>query len=138
VLVGYGLAGHRLGQALKAAGVETLALELNAETVRNAQAAGEPVYLADATSAEALGHAHLAGARALVVAMNDPEGLRRVLAAARDAAPGVPVVVRTRFLSDVPALEALGAATVVVEEAEAAHALEAAVLAALARPAPSH
>ena len=42
-----------------------VALELNAETVRDAREAGEPVYYADATSVEALQHARVQHAREL-------------------------------------------------------------------------
>ena len=48
-------------------------LELNADNVRRGKALGLPVYYGDATSEEALGHAHLASARLLVLLMNDPQ-----------------------------------------------------------------
>jgi monovalent cation:H+ antiporter-2, CPA2 family len=118
VIVGYGMAGRLVAHALKSCGIECVALELNAETVRAARAAGEPVYYADATSAEALGHAHLERALALVVLINDPQGAVRVIDTARRVAPHVHVLMRTRFVGEREALLRVGATDVVAEEAE--------------------
>ena len=58
-----------------------------------------PVYYGDATSAEALGHAHLERARALVLLMNDPQARPARGRHARSAwRPHVPVLMRTRYL----------------------------------------
>lgn len=119
VLVGYGVAGRVVARALADAGVPFLVLELNAETVRAASEAGEPVYYADAAHPEALRHARLAEARALVLLINDPDAVHRIVAAANECAPRVPVLLRTRYLADRPDLSALGATEVVVDEVEA-------------------
>jgi CPA2 family monovalent cation:H+ antiporter-2 len=95
-------------------------LELNAETVRKAKQAGEPVYYADATSVEALGHAHVERARAVVVLINDPRGAERIVDAVRRAAPGVPLLLRARYVSEKEPLIASGARDVIVDEVEAA------------------
>lgn len=118
VLVGYGLSGQLLGRALLACGVKYIALELNADTVRSARAEGGTVYYGDATSPEALEHAHLAQARALILVMNDPSAVQRVVSLARRVAPQVPVLLRTRYLREKPALLELGAQDVVAEEVE--------------------
>lgn len=119
VVVGYGVAGRVLAQALQSARIPFIVLELNAETVRRASAAGEPVFYADASSPEALRHAQLKRARALVILINDPDAVRRIVAAAKDCAAEVPIFVRTRYLADRPELLSLGATEVVVEEVEA-------------------
>lgn len=119
VLVGYGVAGRVVARALADAGVPFLVLELNAETVRAASEAGEPVYYADAAHPEALRHARLPEARALVLLINDPDAVNRIVAAANECAPHVPVLVRTRYLADRSALSALGATEIVVDEVEA-------------------
>ncbi len=119
VLVGYGVAGRVVARALLDAGVRFVVLELNAETVRAASEAGEPVYYADAAHPEALRHARLPDARALVLLINDPDAVHRIVAAANECAPRVPVLVRTRYLADRADLSALGATDVVVDEVEA-------------------
>jgi CPA2 family monovalent cation:H+ antiporter-2 len=117
IVVGYGIAGRLAAQALAHSGVPYLVLELNAESVQRGRAAEVPIYYGDATSPEALGHANLAGARALVLLMNDPQAATRVADTARRVAPKVPVVMRTRYLLERRELEEMGA-EVVAEEVE--------------------
>jgi monovalent cation:H+ antiporter-2, CPA2 family len=118
VVVGYGVAGQLAARALGQSGIPAVVLELNAESVRRGRAAGVPIYYGDATSLEALGHAQLERARALVLLMNDPQAAERVVATAARVAPDVPVVMRTRYLLERKALVGLGAAEVVAEEVE--------------------
>jgi len=73
VIVGYGVAGRLAARALSACKVRYVVLELNAETVRTARVANEPVYYGDATSEEALGHAHIEKARALLFNVIDEQ-----------------------------------------------------------------
>jgi CPA2 family monovalent cation:H+ antiporter-2 len=120
VIVGYGVAGRLAGQALTACGTPYVVLELNADTVRNAKNQGLPLYYGDATSTEALRHAHLADARLCVLLINDPQGAARVVDSARRVAPHVPLLMRARFLTEGPALQRLGASEVVSEEVEGA------------------
>jgi monovalent cation:H+ antiporter-2, CPA2 family len=120
VLVGFGVAGRLAARALAACGIPYVVLELNADTVRTARAAGLPVYYGDATSAETLGHAHLADARALVLLINDPGAASRVVDTATRCAPDVPVLARTRYLAERAQLVRLGARDAVAEEVEGA------------------
>jgi monovalent cation:H+ antiporter-2, CPA2 family len=120
VIIGYGVAGRFTARSLAACDVPYVVLELNAETVRLARARALPVYYGDATSEEALGHAHLAEARALVLLMNDPQAAQRVVDTARRVAPEVPILMRTRYLLEREPLLAIGARDVVAEEVEGA------------------
>jgi CPA2 family monovalent cation:H+ antiporter-2 len=120
VIVGYGLAGQLTARTLAACQIPYVVLELNAERVRDARIQGLPVYYGDATSVEALGHAHLVHARALVLLMNDPLAANRVADTTRRVAPHVPVLMRTRYLADRPRLLQIGARDVVAEEVEGA------------------
>lgn len=118
IVVGFGLAGRNATQALMAAEIPVLALELNANNVRNGRDLGLPVYYGDATSEEALRHARLEQARLVVLLMNDPQGAQRIVDTIRRTASHVPLLMRTRYLLDRPRLLALGATEVVVEEVE--------------------
>ncbi len=120
VVVGLGLGGRVTARALAASGVPLVVLELNAELVAQGRALGLPVYYGDATSTEALSHAHLAQARMLVLLINDPLAAQRVVDTARRVAPAVPVLMRTRYLRERSQLLALGASDVVAEEVEGA------------------
>lgn len=120
VIVGFGLAGRLAAAALRACKVPCVVLELNADNVRAGKAKGLAVYYGDATSEEALGHAHLADASLLVLLMNDPMAAQRVVDTAKRVAPNVPVLMRTRYLLERDKLFAIGARDVVAEEVEGA------------------
>lgn len=128
IIAGYGLAGRLLAQSLKATGIRYLILELNAETVRSAREAREPAYYADVTSEEALSHAHIDKARALVLLINDADAVRRTISNAKRISPDLPVYVRAHYLSEQPRLNGAGAHDIVVEELEAGIELMARVL----------
>jgi CPA2 family monovalent cation:H+ antiporter-2 len=120
VIVGYGLAGSLAARALREGGATFLVLELNADNVRKGKELGLPLYYGDATSAEALEHAHIRSARMVVLLMNDPQAAQRVVDTVRRVAPGVPILMRTRYLGERQALLSLGARDVVAEEVEGA------------------
>ena len=128
VIAGFGVAGRLLTHALGDAGIPRLVLELSAERVRGARAAGAPVYYGDVSSAEALGHAGIGRARVLVLLINDPEAMRHAVAVARRLAPGLHIVVRSRYVADRASLLRLGADLVVHEELESGLEVAARVL----------
>lgn len=118
VVLGYGLGGRLIAAALRVAGIPYLVVELNGTTVQRERARGEPIMFGDATSPDALTAAGVASARAVVMVMSDPEAARRAVRVARQLAPRVPIVVRTRYRAEAEALMATGATVVVVEEIE--------------------
>ncbi len=119
VVVGLGVAGRRVVDALMKRGVRVIALEINAESVRRARADGVDAYYADVTSDEALHHARIELAQGVVVSINDFAALGRGIAAIRRVSSTVPVFARTRFVLSRKDLEALGATHVVCDEEEA-------------------
>lgn len=120
VIVGFGLAGRFAARALRDCGFPFVVLELNADNVRKGKELGLPVYYGDATSEEALRHAHLERARLVVMLMNDPQAAQRVVDTVKRVAPQVTVLMRTRYLLEREALFKLGAHDVVAEEVESA------------------
>jgi CPA2 family monovalent cation:H+ antiporter-2 len=118
IVVGYGIGGKLVGDALARSRIRYVALELNAQTVKRARAVGEPVYYGDATSAEALEHAGIDRAAALVIVMNDPSAMERVVYTVRRRAPSLPILVRTHYTAEGERLEKLGATEVIAEEVE--------------------
>jgi len=132
--VGFGLAGRELVRALEQSAVPHIVLKLNAEIVRQAKHRGQPVFYGDATSEEALGHAHFASARLLVLMMDDPRAAQRVVDTARRVAPEVPILMRTRYLREKKGLLNLGAAEAVAEEVEGAVEMIARILRSLDQP----
>ncbi len=120
VIVGFGLAGRFAAQTLQRCKKPFVVLELNADNVRRGKELGLPVYYGDATSAEALHHAHIENARLVVLLMNDPQAAQRVVDTLKRVAPGVAVLMRTRYLLEREGLMKLGAHDVVAEEVEGA------------------
>jgi monovalent cation:H+ antiporter-2, CPA2 family len=118
IIGGHGTGGRLLGRALTEAGVPHLALDLDVERLRQARAANDRVYYGDVTSGEALRHAGIERARVLVLLMDDAEATRRAVAAARELAPNVAILVRSRGATDTDLLRGLGADNVVSERLE--------------------
>jgi CPA2 family monovalent cation:H+ antiporter-2 len=118
VIIGYGLNGRNLSQALKRVSIPYVAIEMNPETVRKEAKAGEPMLYGDASNPEVLEHAGIRRARVLVIAVSDPSSIRRSTELARRLNPSVHIIVRTRFLGEMKPLQALGADEVVPEEFE--------------------
>lgn len=118
VLIGYGVAGRLVAKTLNNIDIECVIMELNAENVRHGRKAGDSVFYADATSVEALGHAHVASARCVVVMINDPHATYRVVEAIHRVAPATPIVTRTHYLADRQKLLSMGSTHVVTEEVE--------------------
>ena len=74
--------------------------------------------VADAGDPDALESADIGLALAMVVAISDPDGSRRIVQVARRLNPDLHILVRTRYVSEVEKLRALGANEVIPEEFE--------------------
>lgn len=118
IIVGYGLNGRNLAKVLRRTGVPYLVMELNAEAVREATAQGERIIYGDATRKEVLHHIRLEHARILVLAISDPVASRHTVRLARQMNPAIHIIVRTRYMTEVPDLRELGADDVIPEEFE--------------------
>jgi CPA2 family monovalent cation:H+ antiporter-2 len=120
IIAGYGLNGRNLAAALTDFGVRHVVLEMNPQTVRRERSLGLDIHYGDCTRAAVLEHAGIVRARAYVVAISDPASTRRSVRMARELAPGVRILARTEYVSEVDELKALGADEVIPEEFETA------------------
>jgi monovalent cation:H+ antiporter-2, CPA2 family len=120
VIVGFGRAGQLAAQTLRACNIPLVVLEMNADNVRHGKQQGLPVYYGDATSEEALKHAHVESARLVVLLINDAQAAQRVVDTVRRVARGTSILTRTRYLVEKKGLMDLGAHDVVAEEIEGA------------------
>lgn len=118
IIVGYGLNGRNLARVLRAVTVSYTILDLNAEVVREAKEKGEKINFGDATRREVLHHAAIENANALVLAMSDPQAVRRTVKQARELNDKIYIVVRTRYTSEITELLRYGADEVIPEEFE--------------------
>ncbi|MDX1579921.1 MAG: NAD-binding protein, partial [Gemmatimonadota bacterium] len=105
-----------------------LILTLSPEGALHAEAAERHVLRGNYTRQHELDMAGARRARLLVVADDDLETTRRVVAAARATRPDLRILVRTRYASEIEELEEAGAAEVVTEERESVARLLAEVL----------
>jgi CPA2 family monovalent cation:H+ antiporter-2 len=118
VIVGFGVNGRTLARAAKTGGIPYVIVEMNPETVRWERERGEPIFYSDATQEEILKHANIKEARVVVVVINDPAVTRRIAGLARSLNSRACIIVRTRYLQEMPSLFELGANDVVPEEFE--------------------
>lgn len=118
IIIGFGVTGRNLARAARVSGIPYVIIEMNPETLLAARAKGEPIFYGDATQEEILKHAHLQDARIVSLAINDPAATRRITSLTHTLNSEVYLIVRTRYIQEVPALYDLGADEVVPEEFE--------------------
>jgi glutathione-regulated potassium-efflux system ancillary protein KefC len=104
IIAGFGRYGQIVGRLLDAEGIAATVLDHDADMVEAARSFGYQVHYGDATRLDLLRTAGVAGARVLVVAVDDREQSLRIVDLARENFPHLELVVRAR---DVPHWNAL-------------------------------
>jgi CPA2 family monovalent cation:H+ antiporter-2 len=120
VIGGYGLTGHYLRTVLETFEVSFVIVEMNPITVAELQASGLPVIYGDMSHVHVLRQARIERARAVVIAINDPEAVGRIVQRVKMINPTVAVIARVPYVIDFDAISEAGADIVVSEELEAA------------------
>jgi len=118
IIVGYGLNGQNVGRVLVSTHIRHVVLDEDPERIAAARVNGSRALLADAGDPLALALAGLDRALALIVAISDPDGTRRIVSFARKMNPSVHIIVRTRYVAEVERLRKLGADEIIPEEFE--------------------
>ncbi|HEV8118436.1 MAG TPA: cation:proton antiporter [Thermoanaerobaculia bacterium] len=118
VIIGYGLNGLAVAHVLSESKIPHIVVEEDPDRAAVARQNGSRAIAADAAGPEGLDAAGVAHARAVVVAISDPDGTRRIVRLCRKESPGAHIIVRTRYVSQVEALKELGANEVIPEEFE--------------------
>ncbi|HEX6161567.1 MAG TPA: cation:proton antiporter [Thermoanaerobaculia bacterium] len=118
IIVGYGLNGQNVARVLASTGVRHVVLEEESDRIAAARLAGSRAILADGADAHALRLAGIDDAVAVIIAISDPDGTRRIVRFCRTLNPNVHIIVRTRYVSEVERLRQLGADEVIPEEFE--------------------
>ncbi len=122
VICGYGPVGEALNEALRRCGIDTLVLELNAQTVRRLLHESQPVLFADATHPEALDLAAIERARLVAFTFPAVELTCAAVPLVRERNPGICIFGRAKFPNEVERLQRLGV-TVIHDEKESAAAM---------------
>jgi CPA2 family monovalent cation:H+ antiporter-2 len=118
IIVGFGLNGRNVARVAKVAGIPYVVIEMNPQTVRVESAKGEPIFYGDASQEAVLEEVGVQKARVVVVVISDPLATRKIAAAVRKENPNIFLIVRTRFVTEMESLYAIGANQVIPEEFE--------------------
>ncbi len=118
VVLGFGHMGETLARVLSRAKVPFRVLDLDPRRVGSGREKGLPIEYGDATSDVVLRRAGIAKARAAIVLLSDPRASLGAIRLCRNLSPSLYLLVRARYLREIPELSALGADEVVAEEFE--------------------
>jgi K+:H+ antiporter len=118
VIIGYGLNGLNVAHVLTETGIPHVVIEEDPDRALVARQNGSLAIVADAAAPEGLEAASIKRALAVVVAISDADGTRRIVRMCRHENPDVHIIVRTRYVSQVEPLKRLGANEVIPEEFE--------------------
>jgi CPA2 family monovalent cation:H+ antiporter-2 len=134
LVVGYGRVGRLVGDMLGRHDIGWVAAELDSRLVEQGRRAGQAIYFGDAAREDFLLRCGLLEAPALVVTMDDPEGVEAIVAVARALRPNLTIVARARDARHAQRLYDLGATDAVPETVEASLQLSEAVLVEIGVP----
>ncbi|HEX7156695.1 MAG TPA: cation:proton antiporter [Burkholderiaceae bacterium] len=115
VICGFGRAGQHLAKMLEQEDIAYVALDLDPDRIREANAAGDSVVYGDAARRETLVAAGVTRAAALVVSYSDVHSALKVIHFAHELNPRLPIIVRTQDDIDLDRLLKAGATEVVPE-----------------------
>jgi CPA2 family monovalent cation:H+ antiporter-2 len=131
VIVGYGHVGRTVARLLREQQLEPSIVEMNLTTVQQLRESGVKAFYGDATLRPTLEQAGVAGAGTFVLSVSGFRGAEEAIRLAREINPGIHIIARTRYLSDIPALRRAGADRVFSGEGEVALAMTEYVLSSL-------
>jgi CPA2 family monovalent cation:H+ antiporter-2 len=118
IIIGYGLNGQNVTRVLAETSVPHVIVEEDPRRAEIARRTGARVLVADGSDPDALLAAGIQSALAVVIAISDAEGTRRLVQRCRRMNPEIRILVRTRYISEVEKLRELGANEVIPEEFE--------------------
>jgi Kef-type K+ transport system membrane component KefB/voltage-gated potassium channel Kch len=118
ILAGFGRVGARVGTLLGAAGVPYIALDMKQQRVKDARAQGFPVFFGDVSKVKVLQSAGADHAKMIVVTLDEPHQVDRLVTQVRQLYPDMPIHTRARDRKHCAELISQGATTTVSETLE--------------------
>ena len=118
VIIGFGPAGHAIGERVRELGRRVLVLDLNPAAKRKAETMGLRSEIGDAQQEEVLEHAGVRGARLVAITLPARSAALTVLAQVKRCAPNAHIVVRSRYRRHEPEFAQGGAHAVIGDEDE--------------------
>jgi len=128
VVVGFGPVGQTVNRLLRDAGMTTVVIDMNSDTVLELQGQGQTAIFGDASREAILELAGVPRAAYLVLTLPQSSNRTAIVTLAKALNPRIKVLVRARYLRERGDLEQAGAAAAIYEEGEAAVALARLVL----------
>lgn len=119
VIAGFGRVGHRVGDILRLAGKKFLAIDIDSAVVNAAREKHLPVYYGDVCNAELLESVGAGEAQLVIVAVNDLDASKLIVASLRKSNPTLSIYARGENSSECINLQKLGASGVVSDNIEA-------------------
>ncbi len=119
IIIGYGTNGQNAARTARKAGIPYVILELDADIVRKASLAGEPIIFGDARNSHILDHVRIFKARVAVVAVADHDDALVIVSQIREICKTVHIVIRAKTIAQSEELLMGGATEAISEEFEA-------------------
>jgi len=94
ILAGFGRVGARIGAILNAAGVSYIAIDMDQKRIKAARAQGFPVFYGDACNVKVLRSAGVERAKMIVIALDKPKNIDRMVPLIRQHYPNIPIHTR--------------------------------------------
>jgi len=135
IIAGYGRVGQNLASFLKQEGIQYVGLDLDPVIVSEAYEAGDRVYYGDASHGSMLHASGVKRAKAMIITAFDNYSAIKIIRAAHEKNPDLPIIVRTKDDLHLDELEQAGAERVVPEKLESSMMLAANLLEILDVPA---
>lgn len=128
IIVGYGPVGSIVTRLLKDNGVPCVIIELNLETARRLIAEGKNVVYGDVRHVATLEQARIHEAKTFVISSSGIQNPKELVRTVTQINPGIQIIARTIYASEMDALRQAGCTWVFSGEGEAALALAEEVL----------
>ncbi len=134
VIAGCGRVGEMLAEILDVEEIEHVGVDADAALIATLRKQGRPCHYGDASRRETLAALGAAHAAAIVITMDRPEAVERIVAQAKAAWPDVPVYARARDAAHARRLREIGADMASPDTVEAALQLGEALLSGVGVP----
>lgn len=134
LIIGFGRCGQSIARILQQEDTPYYAIDLDAERVATAKAAGEPVTFGDAKRQEVLQAAGLKRANTVLITINNMTEAKHILNNIMLIEPTMPVIVRVTNDDNIPVFTNMGADDIVSDEKESSLTLASQALLSSGKP----
>ncbi|MEJ6009708.1 cation:proton antiporter [Novosphingobium aquae] len=134
IIIGFGRVGRMVADMLRNHDKPFIALDADADIIAQGARDGYPVVFGDAARGGVLSHLHVDRASAVILTMDEPYSMQRLVRNLRGQYPDLPIIARARDASHAALLYKAGASHAVPETLESSLQLSEAVLVDLGVP----